>query len=72
MITPAYRVLRYRDFPCLLCLMCNRISNNPNDVTHHYCGHCHVFLDELPELLRQEKAEGQAPGLLVEGEASGG
>jgi hypothetical protein len=65
-ITPAYRILRYRASPCILCLACNRISHNPNDIAQHYCGVC-GFLDDLPELLRCDNTEGRAPGLLLEG-----
>jgi hypothetical protein len=67
MITPAYRILRYRDVPCLLCLRCNRISHNPNDVQHHYCGACHLFLDDLPMDYEQLTTAGRSPGLLLEG-----
>jgi len=67
MITPAYRILTYRQFPCLLCLLCNYISHNPNDVKHKYCGHCHVFLADLPEMLRSDNVEGQSPGFLLQG-----
>jgi hypothetical protein len=27
----------------ITCLICNRISHNPNDVKHRYCGCCHIF-----------------------------
>lgn len=67
MITPAYRILRYRDFPCILCLVCNRISHNHNDITHHFCGACKLYLDDLPEDVRQPTTEGIRPGLLLEG-----
>ena len=66
MITPPWRILRYRDYPCLLCLMCNSISHNPNDIKHTWCQHCQLFLTELPEMLRQDQPEGRAPGLLLE------
>ena len=67
MITPAWRILRYRDFPCLLCLVCNRISHHPNDVRHRYCSACNLFLEEVPEFWRSDNVEGQAPGWLLEG-----
>jgi hypothetical protein len=67
MITPAYRILHYRDYPCILCLMCNRISCNLNDIRHRYCGACHLFLNDLPEDLRQPNTAGVRPGLLLEG-----
>ena len=66
MLTPAFRILHYRDFPCLLCLVCNHISHNPNDIRFRYCGHCHLFLEELPEDFPQHHTtEGLAPGLLL-------
>jgi hypothetical protein len=65
MITPPYRILTYRGYRGLLCLACNRFSWNINDVKHRYCGFCHVFLNELPELLRQDEVEGKAPGFLL-------
>lgn len=67
MLTRAYRILRYRDFPCILCLVCNRISHNPNDVRHRYCHGCHVFLDDLPMDYPEMDVEGYAPGRLREG-----
>ena len=67
MITPAFRILRYRDWPCLLCLVCNRISHNPNDVKAHYCGHCSLWLDDLPENYVSLETQGRSPGLLLEG-----
>lgn len=70
MITPAFRILRYRDWPCLLCLVCNRISHNPNDVKHHYCGHCALWLDALPEQYVAHETKGRSPGLLLEGETT--
>jgi hypothetical protein len=67
MNTPAFRILSYRDFPCLLCLVCNRISHHPNDVKHHYCGHCHLFLDTVADDFPGVIVEGTSPGLLLEG-----
>jgi hypothetical protein len=67
LITPAFRILRYREYPCLLCLVCNRISHNPQDVRERYCGACQLFLADLPETLRVDHTEGRAPGLLLEG-----
>lgn len=69
MITPAYRVLHYRDFPCLLCLVCNRISYNPYDLRERYCSACQQFLDDIPEDFRQPHADAYRPGLLLEGAA---
>jgi len=67
MITPAFRILRYRDFPCILCLVCNRISYNVYDIQHRFCGACNLYLADLPEDLRQPNAEGVRTGLLLEG-----
>jgi hypothetical protein len=29
------------------CLTCHSISSNPTDVATRYCGHCHVFLNDV-------------------------
>jgi hypothetical protein len=65
MITPAYRILQYRAFPCMLCLCCNRVSYNLNDVKHHYCGNCHVFLDDVPMHAEFRQTEGTRPSLTL-------
>jgi hypothetical protein len=65
MVTPPYRILNYRGYTGILCLACNRLSWNPNDVRQHYCGHCKVFLDDLPELLRVDNVQGESPGFLL-------
>jgi hypothetical protein len=65
MLTPPYRILHYRGYRCLLCLACNRMSWHPNDIRQKYCGYCQVFLNDLPEMLRQDTVEGPAPGLLL-------
>jgi hypothetical protein len=69
MLTPAFRILHDRDSPCLLCLVCNRISYNPNDIRERYCGGCHLFLTDVPMDLAQPNTEGFRPGLLLEGAA---
>ena len=33
----------------LVCLLCFKITHNPNDVQHRYCGHCHKFLEDAGE-----------------------
>lgn len=33
--------------PAILCRTCSRTSHNPNDVAQRYCGHCHVFHDDV-------------------------
>jgi len=45
-MSETYRLVRHMGSRCLLCLRCNRISFNPNDVQQRYCGHCHVFLED--------------------------
>ena len=65
MLTPPYRILTYRGYQGLLCLACNRFSWQPFNVTYHYCGFCHVWLDDLPEMLRQDQTEGSAPGFFL-------
>ena len=52
MITKPYRILRIRGSEVLLCLCCDRWSAHPQDILHHYCGYCRVFLDDLPEDMR--------------------
>ena len=53
MITRAYRIITVSGQKALLCLICDGLSYNPNDIAHNYCGHCHVFLDRLPESYRR-------------------
>lgn len=31
----------------ITCLRCRMTSYNLNDIEQHYCGHCHVFHDDL-------------------------
>ena len=50
MITHAWRVMTLHGHPALLCLCCNRYSYHPDDITHHFCGGCGLFLDDLPRL----------------------
>lgn len=52
MITTPYRILRINGVQVLLCLVCDRWSTHPQDLLHHYCGFCHLFLDDLPDDLR--------------------
>ena len=70
MITPPFRLFTYGGYTGILCLACNRLSWNVNDVQHHYCGHCHVFLDDLPEMLRCDNVQaGKASLSLLEAES---
>ena len=57
MITHAYRVITVRGEQALLCLRCDRLSFNLHDITFHYCGHCHMWLDDLPEDYRRPSAQ---------------
>lgn len=34
----------------IACPTCGRVSHNPNDVLHQYCGFCHRFHSEMREL----------------------
>lgn len=69
MITPAFRILRYRDIECILCLVCNRISFHSEDVRRRFCGACNLFLADLPMDYEGDplQTEGRAPGLPLEG-----
>ncbi len=44
--THPYRILTLRGRQAILCLFCDWLSFNPNDVANQYCGHCHIFLGE--------------------------
>lgn len=35
------------DGKSITCKRCRRTSHHPSDVKRHYCGHCHVFHDDL-------------------------
>lgn len=65
MLTKPYRILTSRGYRGFLCLVCSRLSWNLHDLVNHYCPHCHQFLDDLPDDLRVDAVEGQAPGLLA-------
>lgn len=64
-MTPAFRLLTDRDGPCLLCLICHRISHHPQDIRERYCGACHRFLDDVPLEERHLQVAGRSPGLLL-------
>lgn len=69
MLTAPYRILRFhRDWPCLLCLVCNRWSYTPTDVQQRYCRWCHLFLDDLPEAFTPDLPAGRSPGRRLAGE----
>lgn len=56
MITKAWRIIERTHTPALLCLLCDRLSYNPNDIKEHYCGACHAFLDDVPrDFIRPEE-----------------
>jgi hypothetical protein len=29
------------------CFLCKKTSHHPHDISHRYCGNCHVFHDDL-------------------------
>jgi hypothetical protein len=35
--------------PMFTCPKCGRISHNPNDLAHRYCGACHEFFPEVAQ-----------------------
>lgn len=41
------------------CLLCQRISSNPNDVENHYCGACHIFHDEYALKVAMVRSEAE-------------
>jgi hypothetical protein len=43
-----YRLIRVEALGrmAILCLVCMRLSHNPNDVANRYCGKCHRFHDD--------------------------
>ncbi len=53
MITEAYRIVRIRNTPTLLCLLCDSFSTYIEDVMQRHCLHCGTFLDEIPENYRR-------------------
>ena len=67
MITPAYRIMAHANsgYEALLCLVCNRISWNPNDVKQRYCGACHQCLDDVPADYVQGQVRGVAPTFML-------
>jgi hypothetical protein len=36
--------------PYIVCPACGRVSHNPHDIEHRYCGACHAFHDDMPFL----------------------
>lgn len=49
MKTHAYRLLHVHGQRLILCLLCNRYSAHPDDIAEHFCGHCRIWLDYVPE-----------------------
>ncbi len=50
------------DNSSIACKYCNRVSHNPSDVQHRYCGNCHEFHDRTHLLIidgwhRMKKAD---------------
>jgi hypothetical protein len=42
---PTFEILE--DGKAIKCRKCNLTSHNKNDVENRYCGHCHVFHEDL-------------------------
>lgn len=38
----------------ITCLLCGRTSYHPDDVKHKYCGHCHIFHEDLEQETQHE------------------
>lgn len=55
MITRPYRLLMLQGTRVLFCLVCDTYSANAHDIAHHYCGRCHLWLDDLPEDYRRPR-----------------
>lgn len=47
----------------LFCRLCGHASANPEDVKNRYCGHCHLFHDNLAleAWLKEQAAKAQSP-----------
>lgn len=41
----------------ITCRLCNMTSYHPEDIRHRYCGHCHIFHDQLDHWLDMTKDE---------------
>ena len=39
------------------CPFCGMVSHNPHDAEHHYCGNCHVFVDEKQERRKHREVD---------------
>jgi len=77
MLTEAWRILRLRGQPALMCLVCDTVSFHLEDVQQKYCSACNLFLDEVPDTFRRPpRAVRNLPGWQVDlsepGEASVG
>jgi hypothetical protein len=47
MESSAWRVITFPDTTqILLCLCCNNLSEDPNNIKHHYCPKCQRWLDD--------------------------
>lgn len=38
-----YEILDVAGKAAIRCLVCGKVSYNPNDVRYLYCGYCHTF-----------------------------
>ena len=42
--------MKQGDDKSIVCPKCGMVSYNPNDVANRYCGACHAFHADLPDL----------------------
>jgi hypothetical protein len=46
---PTFRLETTHGVTAIRCLLCDRVSELPGDVTNRYCGRCHLFHDLVAE-----------------------
>jgi len=44
---PTYSIVRINETQAIRCERCQRISYSSGDIAHRYCGHCHVYHDDV-------------------------
>jgi hypothetical protein len=60
--TPSYKIANEGSaYTSITCLLCNRLSYNPNDVEKKYCGNCHIFHDQVHKQFETELQETRKP-----------
>jgi hypothetical protein len=45
------------DPPAIKCLICERVSYHPKDISERYCGFCHRFHDDMAREVTREHGE---------------